>query len=159
MILIALGSNLPFEGSAPRAVVEAALAALERESVHVVARSRWWSCAPVPPSEQARFVNGVVQVETMLAPRDLLSTLHRVEDAFGRVRTAPNAARTLDLDLLDYHGQVVNEALILPHPRLAERGFVLFPLAEVAPEWRHPLTGRSVAELIAALPPQDCRLI
>jgi len=78
--------------------------------------------------------------------------LHRLEAEFGRVRSLRNAPRLIDLDLLAYGREVSIEAPLLPHPRLAERAFVLMPLAEVAPEWRHPQSGRSVGEMIAALP-------
>jgi len=133
---------------------------LRREGVAVVACSRWWSSAPVPPSGQGRYVNGVARVETSQTPLDLLRTLHRIEDRFGRARGVPNAARTLDLDLIDYDGQVRSEGeVILPHPRLSERAFVLLPLAEVAPGWVHPVTGKTLRELIAELPEQDCQLI
>jgi 2-amino-4-hydroxy-6-hydroxymethyldihydropteridine diphosphokinase len=98
-------------------------------------------------------------VETALDPTALMAALHRIEDRFGRARRVRNAARTLDIDLIDYDGRVMNGPLILPHPRLTERAFVLLPLADVAPDWRHPVTGRSVAELIASLPPQDVRPI
>jgi 2-amino-4-hydroxy-6-hydroxymethyldihydropteridine diphosphokinase len=80
-----------------------------------------------------------------------LATLHEVEAALGRRRGAPNAARTLDLDLIDYDGRVEAGPPILPHPRLETRGFVLLPLAEVAPGWRHPVSGRTVGDLIATL--------
>jgi 2-amino-4-hydroxy-6-hydroxymethyldihydropteridine diphosphokinase len=159
MILIALGSNLPLEGAVPQQTLDAALAAMADEGIHVCARSRWYSTAPVPASDQPRYINAVALVETALDPAALMEKLHKIEDRFRRARSAPNAARTLDLDLIDYDGRVMNGELILPHPRLAERGFVLQPLAEVAPEWRHPVSGRNVAELIAALPPQDVRLI
>jgi 2-amino-4-hydroxy-6-hydroxymethyldihydropteridine diphosphokinase len=78
-----------------------------------------------------------------------------VETEFGRKRSAPNASRTLDLDLLDYEGQVMADGIVLPHPRMAERSFVLAPLAEIAPAWRHPLTGRTAAAMLAALPDRD----
>jgi len=159
MILIALGSNLPFAGAAPREVLEAALDSISREGIVVVARSRFYTAAASPPSEQPRYVNAVARVETSLTPAALMRILHLIEDRFGRVRGAPNAARTLDLDLLDYDGQILDGPLMLPHPRLAGRGFVLLPLAEVAPGWVHPVSGQSVTELIAALPPQDARPI
>lgn len=158
MILIGLGANLdsPRHGP-PAATLEAALAALAAAGVTVAARSRWWRSAPVPVSDQPWFVNGVARLETPLGPADLLALLHRVEAEFGRVRSIPNAPRVLDLDLLDYDGLVRGAAPILPHPRLAERAFVLLPLQDVAPGWRHPVSGLGLEALIAALPSgQQC---
>jgi 2-amino-4-hydroxy-6-hydroxymethyldihydropteridine diphosphokinase len=159
MILIALGSNLPFENENPPGVVNAAIDALSRHGIEIVARSRLYSTASWPDPDQPRFVNAVARVRTTLDPEALMATLHEIEHAFGRVRGEANAPRTLDLDLIDYDGRVMNGALTLPHPRLATRGFVLFPLSEVAPDWVHPLSGMGVAALIAALPPQDVRPI
>jgi 2-amino-4-hydroxy-6-hydroxymethyldihydropteridine diphosphokinase len=159
MILVALGSNLPLEGAAPQQTLEAALAAMADEGIEVRARSRFYSTAPVPASDQPRYVNAVARVETSLDPEALMAALHRIEARFERRRGPPNASRTLDLDLIDHDGRVMNGALILPHPRAHLRGFVLLPLAEVAPGWRHPASGQSVAELIASLPPQDVRPI
>ena len=85
----------------------------------------------------------------------LLAELHAVEEAFGRVRTVPNAARLIDLDLLDFHGEIAAGGpgrATLPHPRMADRAFVLRPLADLAPDWRHPVTGPPIAALLAALP-------
>jgi 2-amino-4-hydroxy-6-hydroxymethyldihydropteridine diphosphokinase len=155
MIFIGIGSNLPSRAGPPRATAEAAVEAMARARLGVKRRSRWYESAPVPISDQPWFVNGVVEVETDLPPAALLAVLHRIEAAFGRTRTAANAARTLDLDLLDYHGRTNDgeDGVILPHPRLHERAFVLLPLEELAPGWRHPRTGRPIAALIAALPP------
>ncbi|MCB2101133.1 MAG: 2-amino-4-hydroxy-6-hydroxymethyldihydropteridine diphosphokinase [Rhodobacterales bacterium] len=153
-ILVAVGANLPHpRHGPPLATCRAALAALEGAGVALVARSRWYRTAPVPVSDQPWYVNGVAAVETALDPRALLALLHAVEADFGRVRAERNAPRILDLDLLA-HGDTVlpGPDLILPHPRLHERAFVLLPLADVAPRWRHPVLGRTVAEMIAALP-------
>jgi 2-amino-4-hydroxy-6-hydroxymethyldihydropteridine diphosphokinase len=159
MILIALGSNLPFADKQPPEVVQAALAALGREGIVIEARSRLYSTAAWPDPTQPRYVNAVACVRTPLDPSSLMERLHRIEQEFGRVRGARNASRTLDLDLIDYDGRIMKGELRLPHPRLGSRGFVLKPLAEVAPDWRHPETGETVTALIAALPPQDVRLI
>lgn len=151
MILIAIGANLPSAVGPPRATCEAALTALASGGAVAVKQSRWFSTEPQPPSGQPSFVNGVAQLRTKLKPAELLDLLHRVETAFGRERSVVNAARTLDLDLLDFDGLVQDGPPALPHPRMDGRTFVLLPLADVAPVWRHPVSGRSVQELIAGI--------
>ena len=153
MILIGLGANLPSAAGPPRATLEAALARLEASGVHITGCARWYRTAPVPASDQPWFVNGVVRVESALDPKALLALLRRIEGEFGRRRTAPNAARSLDLDIIDYDGRIeTTPDLVLPHPRMQDRGFVLYPLADIAPGWRHPVSGKTVEELISALP-------
>lgn len=154
LIVIGVGSNLPSpEFGPPRPTCEAALAELSRRGLRIVQRSRWFESAPVPRSDQPWFVNGVVIAETSLAPGDLLALLHEAERRFGRQRREVNAARILDLDLIAYGDVVRTDAPpLLPHPRLHERAFVLLPLADVAPDWRHPADGRSLAAMIRALP-------
>jgi len=159
MILVALGSNLPGSAGPPRAMVSAALAALPKAGVRVLTRSPWYLSAPVPVSDQPWFVNGVARVDFDGPPEALMERLHAVETALGRTRDGtPNAARTLDLDLLDMDGRIRPANPVLPHPRLDGRAFVLLPLADVAPGWRHPVTGRTVEDLIADLgPPEGIR--
>ena len=158
MILIGLGANLesPEFGPPPKSL-EAALRLIAERGPRIVARSRWYRSAPVPPSDQPWFVNGVAAVETVLEPVALLQVLHDVEARFGRVRRERNEARVLDLDLLAYDDRVSaeGETPVLPHPRLQDRAFVLRPLAEVAPHWHHPRLNRTATELLAALPPES----
>ncbi len=157
MIFIGLGANLDGPWGTPAQSIDRALAELPAHGVTVLRRARLYRSAPVPASDQPWFVNTVAEVASNLAPDALLAALHAVESAGGRVRRERWEARVLDLDLLDHDGRVNAGSGVglaeLPHPRLAERGFVLLPLAELAPDWKHPVTGRLVGELIAALDP------
>jgi 2-amino-4-hydroxy-6-hydroxymethyldihydropteridine diphosphokinase len=153
MILIGLGGNMDDpHGLPPRQTLSAALVALATEGAAVLARSGWYRSEPVPRSDQPWFVNAVAELDTALDASALLTLMQAVETRFGRRRGARNAARTLDLDLLDYHGQILRTPrLTLPHPRLHERRFVLLPLSELAPHWRHPVLGLRAEELLARL--------
>jgi 2-amino-4-hydroxy-6-hydroxymethyldihydropteridine diphosphokinase len=155
MIVVGIGGNLAAQGYAsPRETGEAAVDALAAPHLHVLACSPWYESEPVPPSDQPWFVNAVAIVDSEREPEFLLDRLLALEAGFGRVRGERNAARTLDLDLIDYDGLVVDTPrLVLPHPRMHERRFVLAPLCDLAPGWRHPLLGATAAELLAALPP------
>ena len=146
-VFVALGCNDKGVWSSCREALEAALARFRPEGIDVVARSSWWSSQAWPDPEDPPFLNAVVRVETALDPTDLMAALGRIEDAMGRERGARNAPRTLDLDLIAY-GRLSGDldGLILPHPRAAERLFVMGPLAEIAPEWGHP-SGGTAAEL------------
>ena len=155
-IFIGAGANLPHPiHGAPRQALEAALVELGRRGVSVIRVSPWYRTAPVPASDQPWYVNAVAEVVTTLAPDELLAVLHEVEQSFGRVRTVANAARMIDLDLLDFRGKTATGGpgrAILPHPRMAARAFVLQPLADLAPAWRHPVSGTPIQALLAALP-------
>jgi 2-amino-4-hydroxy-6-hydroxymethyldihydropteridine diphosphokinase len=160
MILVALGANLPGpDGRDALATCRAAAAALDAlPGLRLRALSRWYATAPVPAAPGSPdYVNGVA----LLAPRAgaappepaaLLAALQGLEARFGRVRPYPNAPRTLDLDLIDLDG-ALREAPdpVLPHPRAHLRGFVLAPLADVAPGWVHPRLGLGVAPLLSGL--------
>lgn len=168
MILVALGANLPGpDGRDALATCRAAAARLdELPGLRLVALSRWYATAPVPPTPgHPDYVNGVA----LLAPRQgfpapgpvaLLAALQGIEQAFGRVRPYPNAPRTLDLDIIDLDGQVRQAPdPILPHPRAHLRAFVLAPLADVAPGWVHPVLGETVEVLLAGMGAQDVRVL
>lgn len=127
----------------------AAVEALPLEGLTVVAWSDWWTSAAWPDPSAPAYLNGVVLVETRLSAVDCLEALHRIELSFGRVRAEANAPRTLDLDLIAHGRTTLDGAVVVPHPRAHERLFVMGPLAQIAPAWRHPLSGRTAAELAA----------
>ena len=119
-------------------------------------RSRWYSSAPIPAADQPRYINGIVRLEGEVTPEKLLADLHAIEAGAGRTRGKPNEARTLDLDIIDMGGlRRAAPDPILPHPRAHQRAYVLLPMRDVAPNWTHPILHLSIANLLAALPPQD----
>jgi len=150
-IVVALGSNLAGAHGSSEALLETALARFAAAGLKLRARSRWWRSAAWPDATGPEYRNGVALVESAEGPQPVLARLLAIEETLGRRRGARNAPRTLDLDLIA-HGRLVMDApgLVLPHPRAHERRFVMGPLAEVAPAWRHPVSGRTAAELAAA---------
>ena len=154
MIFITLGANLETERyGPPERGLQAALRRLQEMEANPGRRSSWYRSAPVPAASQPWFINGVAELDCHLSPAALMALLLSVEAEFGRRRSVPNAARVLDLDLLAYGSQtsVPGGRLDLPHPRLENRAFVLLPLAEIAPNWCHPVTKQGIGSLISAL--------
>ena len=146
-VAVALGSNL---GDRERTLLDA-VAALSPH-LHDVRVSTFYDTAPIGVANQPRFLNAAATGVTTLVPRELLAALLDIERQFGRVRSTPNAARTLDLDLILYGDVVIAEpGIVVPHPRFRERQFVLEPLAELAADWMDPVTGLSVGALLARL--------
>jgi 2-amino-4-hydroxy-6-hydroxymethyldihydropteridine diphosphokinase len=151
---IALGSNLGDR----LAALQRAVDALDAYGT-VVAVSSLYDTVPVGYVDQPTFLNAAVQFETALSPAALLAALHQIEADNGRVRTFLNAPRTLDLDLLLYDDIIINgPTLIVPHPRLHERAFVLAPLSEIARDARHPVLNRTITDLWGGLQDQDADL-
>lgn len=159
MICVALGANLPGRFGTPRAALAAALAAIANKGIGIPAVSSLWLTEPVPVSDQPWYHNAVAVLETDLSAYALLETLHAIEEDFGRVRSVRNAARVLDLDLVAYHDTVIDRPeLIVPHPRMHERAFVLLPMSEVvSADWRHPVSRKPLSELVAELPDQKAQ--
>jgi 2-amino-4-hydroxy-6-hydroxymethyldihydropteridine diphosphokinase len=147
-VVVALGSNLAGGFSSSKALLAAALEAFEPAGLRVLKRSSWWRSNSWPDTTLPDYLNGVAMVETALDPLATLEMLHALEAQFGRRRGETNAPRTLDLDLIA-HGRTIahGPGLVMPHPRAAERRFVMGPLAEIAPDWVHPVLGETARNL------------
>ncbi|MBL4802123.1 MAG: 2-amino-4-hydroxy-6-hydroxymethyldihydropteridine diphosphokinase [Emcibacter sp.] len=171
MILIGLGSNLASnpdsnrggqELSSPRQVLKAALKEMPTCGITVKQVSYFYESAPVPMSDQPWFVNGVAAVETALSPADLLEKLHEIEHDLGRKRHVRWEARIIDLDIIAYDDQIlpsltlwaikakdlIPDEIVIPHPRMHDRLFVLKPLMDICPDWTHPVLGKTVESMI-----------
>jgi 2-amino-4-hydroxy-6-hydroxymethyldihydropteridine diphosphokinase len=176
LALIGLGANLPSTFGAPLETILAVLAPIQANLGSIVAISRVFQTPAFPKGSGPDFVNAAAAISTDLPPQDILAGLHAIEAEAGRVRDLRWGARTLDLDLLalgdvvlpdeatqktwmslppDRQGKEAPPELILPHPRLQDRAFVLIPLADICPDWRHPATGLTLNHMAAALPEDD----
>jgi 2-amino-4-hydroxy-6-hydroxymethyldihydropteridine diphosphokinase len=159
MILVGLGSNMTGPWGSPHDCVSRALAALDRPPLKLVKASMLIETTPFGRQDQPAYINAVARIETRLPALELLQALRAIERSAGRERHERWGQRTLDLDILDYDAVVLEEGveesakaeLVLPHPAIAEREFVLAPIAEIAPRWRHPVTGLTAKTMLSAL--------
>ncbi|MEM9584490.1 MAG: 2-amino-4-hydroxy-6-hydroxymethyldihydropteridine diphosphokinase [Pseudomonadota bacterium] len=170
---IAMGSNVTSSSGSPQLTINETLRRIPNDSISIEKVSRFYATPAFPPGSGPDFVNAAIAVETSLAPHALLSRLHKIERELGRERKSRWAARTIDLDLIAFDDCVLPDLetfeewsalpleqqmnlapdhLILPHPRLQDRSFVLGPLCDIASDWRHPVLGQTAAEMFAARP-------
>ncbi len=172
-IVVGMGGNQPLRDADTVNVMHQAMQVVAAGALQIRAVSRFYSTPCFPPGAGPDYVNAAILIETLLGPAALLQVLHAVEHRFGRERAQRWGMRTLDLDILTF-GQTIlpdrvgqsawmnlppeqqpgatPDHLILPHPRLQDRAFALVPLADVAPEWSHPVLGQTARQLCAALP-------
>jgi 2-amino-4-hydroxy-6-hydroxymethyldihydropteridine diphosphokinase len=149
-VVVALGCNMSGSYTSREALLDAALAAFPASDLNVVSISDWWISAAWPDPSAPAYLNGIALVRTQLGPEEVLAALHGIEAAFGRARSERNAPRTLDLDLIAHGRAVIDDpGLTTPHPRAHQRLFVMGPLAQVAPDWRHPVLDETAAQLAA----------
>ena len=156
MIYLALGSNLSGDFATSQQLIAAAIDNLPLCGAHVVRRAPLYRSAAVGPKidgrEQGDYINTMVAVRSVVPATALLRRLHVLEAAFGRERRVQWGPRTLDIDIVSYHDEIHTHMALIPHPRLADRAFVLRPLRDIAPGWRHPISGAPIDALLAALP-------
>jgi len=160
MVLLGLGSNLSSSYGDRFANIDLAISALNGYGIRVIKKSSYYETPSHPDKNNPKFINIVVEVETDLPPEDLASVLIYIEERLERSRGAKNDPRTCDIDIIDYKNQVLNFSykdldFSVPHKQLIYRNFVLFPLQEISPKWKHPKTKELISALIESLPNED----
>ena len=164
MILLGIGSNLSSSFGDRFVNINLAISHLEKYGIQVIKKSSFYESLSHPDNENPKFINIVISVKTNLIPVDLMSFLIFIEEKLERKRDKKNDPRTCDIDIIDYNNQIStfyykHLHLILPHKELASRNFVLFPLKEIFPEWKHPKTKEIIDDLIQKLPEENKKSI
>jgi len=164
MIFLALGSNLSSSYGDRFTNIDLALRSLESYKIKIIKKSNFYETSSYPNKDDPKFINIVVSIDTHLPPVDLMSVLLFIEENLERKRDKKNDPRTCDIDIIDYNNQVLdfrykNLDLTVPHKKLIFRNFVLFPLQEISPEWKHPITKENISTLIDKLSEEDKKSI
>ena len=164
MIILSLGSNLPSHFGNRFDNLKFAMSFLEGYGILIDKKSSFYETPSYPDKNNPKFVNIVISVKTDLSPVDLISVLIYIEEKLGRRRNKKNDPRTCDIDIIDYNSEVLdfrynNLELVVPHKELTSRNFVLFPLQEILPNWKHPKTKEIISSLIQKLPEDDRKSI
>ena len=160
MIFLALGSNLHSSRGDRFGNINLAISHLERHEIKVIKKSSFYETPSYPNKKNPKFINAVILVETILAPIDLMSVLVFIEEKLGRKRSKKNDPRTCDIDIIDYNSKILNLRynnldLTVPHKKLSTRNFILFPLQEISPRWKHPKTKEFISDLLKKLSEDD----
>ncbi len=156
MIYLGIGSNLPSSFGNKLDNINSSISLLKKNNIEVLKRSSFYESLAFPNKNDPKFINIVVEVKTLLNPKDLMITLLKIEEILERKRLKKNEPRTCDIDIIDYKRKVINlkfnnQTLQIPHSSIGERNFVLFPLKEICPNWSHPLSNISIDSLITNL--------
>ena len=160
MIFLGLGSNLPSKNGDRFTNINIAISFLEAYGIKVIKKSSFYETPSYPNKKNPKFINAVILVETILPPIDLMSVLIFIEEKLGRKRSKKNDPRTCDIDIIDYNSQILNLRynnldLTVPHKKLSTRNFILFPLQEIFPMWKHPKTKENISVLVKKLSEED----
>ena len=160
MIFLGLGSNLPSKYGDRFTNINLAISSLEGYGIKVIKKSSFYETPSYPNKENPKFINAVILVETILPPIDLMSVLIFIEEKLERKRIKKNDPRTCDIDIIDYNSQILNLRynnlnVTVPHKELTSRNFILFPLQEISPMWRHPKTKEFISVLLQKLSKED----
>jgi len=160
MIFLGLGSNLPSKYGDSFENINLAISSLETYGIKVIKRSSFYKTPSYPDKENPKFINVVILVETNLSAIDLMSVLIFIEEKLKRKRVKKNDPRTCDIDIIDYNGKIMDFKynkldFTVPHKELTSRNFVLFPLQEISPMWKHPKTKETISNLIQNIPKED----
>ena len=164
MIILGIGSNLPSSFGDRFRNIEIVITYLEKYNIKVTKRSSFYETPSYPDKENPKFINIIIEIETHLNPTDLASVLIFIEEMLQRKRIKKNDPRTCDIDIIDYKGEIINFnyknlEFSVPHKKLADRNFVLIPLAEILPQWKHPKTKDDISVLIDKLSNEDKKSI
>ena len=160
MIFLGLGSNLPSKYGDRFTNINLAISSLEGYGIKVIKKSSFYETPSYPNKENPKFINAVILVETILPPIDLMSVLIFIEEKLERKRGKKNDPRTCDIDIIDYNSQILNLRynnldFTVPHKELSSRNFILFPLQEISPMWKHPKTKEIISVLLQKLNEED----
>ena len=164
MIFLGIGSNLSSPFGNRFVNINLAIRLLKKYGIEIIKKSSFYETPSYPNQNNPKFINVIIEVNTVLPPADLASVLIFIEEKIGRKRNKKNDPRTCDIDIIDYNNQIFNFKykdldFIAPHKKVAFRNFVLFPLQEIAPNWKHPVTNELINMLIHKLPPKDKKSI
>ena len=164
MIILGLGSNLPSRFGGRFVNINLAMSYLEQNDIQIINKSSFYETPSYPNKNNPKFINAVISVKTHLIPVDLMSVLIFIEEKLERKRSEKNDPRTCDIDIIDYNNQILNLQykdlnLEIPHKKLTSRNFILFPLQEIFPNWKHPKTKEIISSLIHKLPEENRKSI
>ena len=156
MILLSLGSNLPSKFGDSKKTLLKCYEFFNNSDVKILKKSSFYESVAIPNKSDPKFINSVISIETKFSPEELIKYILSVEEKFDRKRAQVNAPRTCDIDIVDFNGEVINIlnkniSLKIPHPRLEKRSFVLYPIREIDKNWKSPLSGKYIEQLIENL--------